>query len=195
MRRSLAMVAALWLAGCATTTVPLQTEYSGTLYPAVTPGQPVRLVVKAVDHEGKPYADDSLILIQYRQMAESAFKKAGYTLPEQAPMEVDVVLRGRTGTGIVNNDSMTARNLAVGIVTLGAGCDEMHHKIDASGQVTVRNGAAAPRTQAIDLNATATSCFSKLNPGWLAGHQKAAVDAYGKAAEEHIGKVLAFAGG
>ncbi|WP_207462105.1 hypothetical protein [Azospirillum sp. SYSU D00513] len=191
MKKLICLSAALLISACAGTPIPLQTEYQGQ--PTVSAqGEKVRLLVEAQDHTGKPYPADSLLASQYRTIAESGFKKAGYVLTADADTQLRVSVRGRTTNGIVDNQSNVGRNLATGVLTMGIACKEMDHVVDAAGEVSlVRNGQTIAAKQ-IDMQRTETSCFSTLNPSWVANQQEAAVRTYEHAANDHVGKVLEF---
>jgi hypothetical protein len=138
----------------------------------------VKLTLVVEDQNGKPYEPKSLIVHEYRVLAESGLGKAGYVVSPEAETEVRVVLKGRTPNGVANTESSTARNMAVGAVTLGLGCSEMTHMVDAAGRVAVLRGGREVIDQPLDMKASETSCFSKLNPSWLVQHQEAGVRTY-----------------
>ena len=192
MKTLACFAALLLLSACSAKQIPLQTEYQGTIPPHPAKDAKVKLVVEAFDQDGKRYEPDTLVPHQYLKLAESGFKKSGYILSADAPTEVRITLRGRTTNGVVNNQNNLGRNLAVSAVTLGAGCGEMAHDVDAAGEVAVTQDGGTTVTKQIDMKLNETSCFSKLNPNWLANHQEAAVRTYEKAVSQHVGDVLTF---
>lgn len=158
----------------------------------VVGGEKIRLIVETFDQQGKRYEPGTLVQRHYLQLAESGFKKAGYTLAAEADKEVRISLKGQTPKGIVNNESNLARNMATGVVTAGIACKEMQHDVDAAGEVSLLRGGQSVRSTQIDMKTTETSCFSHLNPSWVAKHQEAAVRTYEHAVEQHVGAVLQF---
>jgi len=176
------------------TTIPLKNDYAGILPSTAGGGAKVKLVFDITDQNGKPYEQKSLVAYEYQKLAESGLQKAGYVVASDAETEIRVVLKGRTPNGVVNNESSIGRNMAVSAVTLGMGCGEMVHTVDAAGQVMVVRNGRSVIDQPLDMKASDTSCFSKLNPSWLAQHQEAGVRTYEAAVTQHIGAWLPLVG-
>jgi hypothetical protein len=190
----LVMISIVCVLAACQTTMALKTEYNGALPATVNGGTKVKLALDITDQNGKPYEAESLVAKEYRVLAESGLRKAGYVVSPEADTEVRIILKGRTPNGIVNNASSVGRNLAVGVLTLGMACDEWEHTINASGQVTVARKGQTVADQSLDMKATNTSCFSKFNPSWLANHQEVSVRTYESAVVEHIGGWLPLVG-
>lgn len=185
-RLRLCAVALLALPACAPIEVPLQQTYQGPVAAAHSAGAPVALALDFRDQNGASLPGDAMVVSQYRRLAGSALTQAGYALDPTAPTEVSVSLQGETPNGIVDNQSNTARNIAVGVATLGIACKEMEHRVAASGTVSIRREGAPAQTLDLPMRATSTSCHSTLNPSWLENHMKAAVATYEDAVSAHI---------
>lgn len=193
MKRYLIAASVLVLAACQTT-IPLKNDYTGALPATSGGGVKVKLALDIADQNGKPYEPKSLVAYEYRKLAESGLQKAGYVIAPEAEIEVRVALKGRTPNGVVNNESSTGRNIAVSAVTLGVGCGEMVHTVDAVGQVVVVRNGRSVIDQPLDMKASDTSCFSTLNPSWLKQHQEAGVRTYESAVTQHVGAWLLLVG-
>ena len=187
---TLATLAAACLLGACTTTARLQTDYQGQV-PTTTAGhRPITLQVEILDHEGQRFPANNVSRMQYLQLAESAFTHAGWVLVPDAPTTTRILLVGRLPEGLVASKASLGRNLAVGMLTLNIACSEWTHRVDAASTITVVEGETVLAEQAIDLVGTETSCFSALNPNWLANHQQAAIDTYQHAVQDQLAKVL-----
>lgn len=187
---TLAILAAVCLLGACTTPARVQTDYQGPV-PAVTAGhRPIALQVEILDREGQRFPANNVSRMQYLQLAESAFTHAGWVIAPDAPTTARILLVGRLPEGLVANEPSIGRNLAVGTLTLGIACSEWTHRVDAAGTITVMERETVLAEQAIDLAGTETSCFSALNPNWLAKHQQAAIDTYQHAVQAQLAKVL-----
>ncbi|MGE3738217.1 MAG: hypothetical protein AB7I59_01765 [Geminicoccaceae bacterium] len=185
-----AILAALCLLGACTTPARLQNEYQGPL-PATTAGhRPIALQVEMLDRQGQRFPANNLTRTQYLQLAESAFARAGWVLAPAAPLTARILLVGRTPEGLVASEASLGRNLATGLLTLNTACKEWTHRVDAAGEITVLQGDAVLTEQAVDLVGTRSSCFSMMNPSWLANHQQAALDTYQQAVQDQLGKIL-----
>jgi hypothetical protein len=186
-----ALVVIALLATSCTTPVNIVHDYTGLVTPAKISGTHVMLALDFYNqNNGTKYSEESLIVKQYRGLAESALTKAGYTVTSDAKLSILVTLHGRTPNGIVDNHSPMARNAAVGALTLGIACREMQHTADAGGLITIQNGSSSIGEQKIDLHGEDTSCFSMMNPNWLVEHEEAALKMYQEAATKHIGNWL-----
>lgn len=190
----IAFSAILLASACTTKTMPIPSTYTGSITSADGAGLPVALVLNFADQKGQPYAENSYVVQQYRLLAGDALKKSGYSVNNDAEIKISINLSGKTENGIVNNKYNTARNMAVSAVTLGIGCSEMEHVADAGGSIDIKNGGSSVWARALDLKGASTSCHSKLNPGWLADQQQAAVEMYERAVVNHIGAWLPDAG-
>lgn len=188
----LAVLAAATLLGACTRPAALQSSYEGPLPQQRAAGETARLEIEILDQAGQRFAPDSLVQSQYRQLAEDAFTKAGWSLAPKAPLEVRITLAGRTPNGVVTSEAAHGRNLAVGLLTLGIACNEWTHTVDAAGTVTLLETGTVAASKEIDLKGTAESCHSTGNPNWLANQQQAAIDTYQQAAQAHLAAVLEF---
>lgn len=184
INRPLAVAAIILLAACAQD-IPVQTTYTGGVA-ASGGGEPVALVLDFRDQNGTPFQADSLVVGQYRAIAEDALRQAGFTPDPAAELTVQVALAGRTLNGIMHSESSTARNVALSVVTAGIACSEMIHTADAVGEVRVGRGGSTIAARDIDMRRTGRSCHTTLNPNWAANHQTAAVATYGEAVEAHV---------
>ncbi len=192
LHRGLAVLAGAALLGACSRPAALQSSYQGPLPQQCAAGETVRLQIEILDQAGQRFAPDSLVQSQYRQLAEDAFTKAGWTLAPEAPLEVRITLAGRTPNGVVTSEASLGRNLAVGLLTLGIACNEWTHTVDAAGPVTLLETGTVVASKEIDLKGTAESCHSTGNPNWLADQQQAAIDTYQQAAQAHLAAVLEF---
>lgn len=91
-------------------------------------------------------------------------------------------------------ENSTGRNIAVNAVTLGIGCREMVHTVDAAGQIVVVRKGRSVIEQPVDMKASDTSCFSSPNPSSLTQHQQASVRTYEAAVTQHVGAWLPLVG-
>lgn len=190
-----AFALAFALAGCGSgfAPVPLQTpSYSGSVPAQSGGGQPVTLVFQFYRKDGSPYDANSGETTQYRRMAEVAFKQAGYSVVPGAPTTVTIALRGQTQDGIMENRSSLVEAGLKGMLTLGLACTEMQHIVDAAGDITIARAGAAVASRAINMQLSETSCFSRAAPNWDQAYIATASQVYAKAANQHIGAVLAF---
>jgi hypothetical protein len=185
-RLPLFVAALLAAAACAPIEVPLRQTYQGPVVTAPSAGAPVALALDFRDQNKASFPGDAMVVSQYRRLAGSALTQAGYVLDPAASTAVSVSLQGETPNGIVDNRNNTARNIAVGVATLGIACKEMEHQVAASGTVSIRREGAPAQTLDLPMRATSTSCHSTLNPSWLENHMKAAVATYENAASAHI---------
>lgn len=144
--------------------------------------RPITLQVEILDSSGQRFPANNAARMQYLQLAESAFTRAGWILAPDAPLTARILLLGRLPEGLVASEASLGRNLATGLLTLNTACKEWTHRVDAAGTITVLDGESVLAEQAIDLAGTETSCFSMMNPSWLANHQQAALDTYQQAA-------------
>lgn len=188
----LAVLAAATLLGACTRPAALQSNYQGPLPQQRAAGETAQLEIEILDQAGQRFAQGSLIQSQYRQLAEDAFTKAGWTLAPEAPREVRITLAGRTPNGVVTSESSVGRNLAVGLLTFGIACNAWTHTALATGTVTLLEAGTVVASKEIDLKGTAESCHSMANPNWLANQQQAALDTYQQAAQAHLAAVLEF---
>ena len=187
---TLAILAAFCLLGACTTPARLQNDYQGPL-PAMPAGhRPITLQVEILDQQGQRVPANNVSRTQYLQLAESAFARAGWVLAPDASLTVRILLVGRTPEGLIASEASLGRNLATGLLTLNIACKKWTHRVDAAGKVTILQGDTVLADQAIDLAVTATSCFSTINPSWLANHQQAAIDTYQQAVQDQLAKIL-----
>jgi len=187
---TLAILAAVCLLSACTTPARLQNEYQGPV-PSMTAGhRPITLQIEILDRQGQRFPANNLTRTQYLQLAESAFARAGWVLAPDAPLTVRILLVGRLPESLVASEPSLGRNLAPGLLTLNTACKEWTHRVDAAGEVTVVQGDTVLTEQAVELAATETSCFSMMNPSWLANHQQAAIDTYQHAVQAQLAKVL-----
>ncbi len=189
IRRTIASTAAaLLLAACAQE-IPVQITFSGPVA-ATGGGTPVALVLDFRDQNGAAFAPDSLVVGQYRAIAEDGLRKAGFVPAPAADLTVSVMLEGRHADGIMRSENSFGRNLALGVVTAGIACSEVIHTADAAGEVRVARSGSTIAARDIDMSRTGRSCHTTLNPNWVANHQTAAVATYGEAVEAHVAEWL-----
>lgn len=180
------------LVGTCTRTVALQRDYQGPLPEAGADGQKIALTIEAFDQTAARIEPNIPVRTQYLQLAESAFRQAGWTLAPEAPLQVTITLQGRTPTGLFHSEASFGCNLATGLLTAGIACKEWVHQADAAGRVAVaRDGRTIGQTD-IDLKGDSTSCYTMLNPNWLANHQEVALRNYEAAVQRHLTAVLLF---
>ena len=180
------------LVGACTRTVALQRDYQGPLPKAGAKGQQITLNIEAFDQKGARIEPNVPVRSEYLQLAESAFRQAGWTLAPDAPLQVTITLKGRTPTGLIHSEASLGRNLATGLLTVGMACKEWVHETDAAGEIAVvRAGTTLGQTE-IDLKGDSSSCYTMLNPNWLANHQEAALRNYEAAVQRHLSAVLKF---
>lgn len=184
IRQCALAVAAILLGACAAE-IPVQTTFEATAAP-IAQGTPVALDLEFRDQSGAPFDADSLVVERYRSIAEDALQQAGFILDPDAELVVNVALTGRTPNGIVNTESSTGRNLAVGLATAGIACQEMAHTVAADGEVRITEPGSQRAAWTIDMQASDRSCFSRLNPAWLQNHMAAGVALYGQAVQAHV---------
>ena len=111
-RRSPALPALLAIAcllGACTRTVALQRDYQGPLPKAGAKGQQITLNIEAFDQKGARIEPNVPVRSQYLQLAESAFRQAGWTLAPDAPLQVTITLKGRTPTGLIHSEASLGR--------------------------------------------------------------------------------------
>lgn len=185
MIRKLVFASAAIMLGACAAEIPVQTTFDATAVP-IAQGMPIALDLDFRDQRGTPFDPDSLVVGQYRSIAEDALQQAGFILDPDAELVVSVALTGRTPNGIVNNESSLGRNLAVGLATAGIACQEMVHTADAAGDVTITQAGSQRVARTIDLQASDRSCYTRLNPAWLQNHMAAGVALYGQAVEAHV---------
>lgn len=194
LSRLVLCLAVLLLGACAAP-IPLTKTYDGSITPAAVAGEPVELVLELKDHRGTAYAPGSVVFEQYKEIAEAALRRAGYTIAADADLEVVVALEGRTPNGMVDNQSSVGRNILVSTVTLGIGCGEMSHEAHGEGVVTIRRSGQSVAETDAPLRASDTSCHSKLNPSWLRNHQEAGIRTYASAVTAHVAAWLPLLAG
>jgi len=100
-------------------------------------------------------------------------------------------LKGQTEKGgLVASSSNLGRNALVGAATMGIACKEWFHQVAAAGHVGIAAPGGQEETRPLEMRAEDTSCFSTLNPNWLANHQEAALKLYQQAVTRNVGEWL-----